>query len=64
MHTESSYQVTYTFRALDGALTPRRTGPFARETATALAKDLARRDNIQDVAIEEWRCMSTEEVVA
>lgn len=57
-----TYAVTYTARMVNGEQHPRRVDHLGEEAANALARDLARRDNVSCVVVERWECVERKAV--
>ncbi len=60
----SDHYVTYSARLVNGEIHPRRTGPLGEEAASALARELARKESISQVCVETWRMAECREVKA
>ncbi len=60
--TDAIYAVTYVSKMIDNSRHPRRVEHLGEEAASALARELARKESISDVVVERWECVSRADV--
>ncbi len=60
--TDAVYSVTYLSTLLNGEKHPRRVEHLGEAAASALARELSRRESIESVVVERWEMVSKSEV--
>ncbi len=60
--TDADYQVSYVSTMIDGSKHNRRVEHLGEEAASALARELSRRESIESVVVERWEMVSKSEV--